>query len=126
MNALDDVINEISETHALCDEPECEICAVRDCPHREPLHYSYDGCPTCFRTKDKIKVAELTVKIFGCVPNDCKWHDCATNLVEEFDGIKTLWNNEFVEYRIAVSVCDEASQRLRELGYEVKVRIGFA
>lgn len=32
---------------AVCDEDECFICAVRDCPEREPLHYHHDGCPAC-------------------------------------------------------------------------------
>lgn len=30
-----------------CPDPECEICAVRDCPFGEPLHYHHDGCPAC-------------------------------------------------------------------------------
>jgi hypothetical protein len=30
-----------------CDDAECWICAARDCPHREPMHYHHDGCPAC-------------------------------------------------------------------------------
>lgn len=30
-----------------CTMPECAICAARDCPHEEPLHYDKDGCPAC-------------------------------------------------------------------------------
>jgi len=30
-----------------CDIDECTICAVRDCPYDEPLHYHHDGCPSC-------------------------------------------------------------------------------
>lgn len=30
-----------------CGENECEICAVRDCPDADPLHYHHDGCPSC-------------------------------------------------------------------------------
>lgn len=30
-----------------CPVPECHVCAVRDCPHGEPLHYDDDGCPAC-------------------------------------------------------------------------------
>lgn len=26
---------------------ECLYCGVRDCPHKEPLHYHHDGCPSC-------------------------------------------------------------------------------
>lgn len=123
MNAqIDDVINEISKTHTLCDELECEICAVRDCPHKEPLHYQYGGCPACHSPKEKFKVAEITVQIAGFAPKNCEWQDSVTELLEEFDGIKTLWSKVFVEYRVAVSVCDEAAQRLLDAGYKVKVR----
>lgn len=31
----------------ICENDECSVCAVRDCPHREPLHYHHDGCPAC-------------------------------------------------------------------------------
>lgn len=30
-----------------CLDGECLICSVRDCPHKEPLHYHHDGCPAC-------------------------------------------------------------------------------
>lgn len=36
-----------------CPEPECFVCAVRDCPYGEPLHYDKDGCPACYR--DELK-----------------------------------------------------------------------
>lgn len=39
-----------SETHpptAECPDAECDVCAFRDCPHRETLHYHHDGCPAC-------------------------------------------------------------------------------
>lgn len=28
-----------------CPHDECVVCAVRDCPGKEPLHYHHDGCP---------------------------------------------------------------------------------
>lgn len=31
-----------------CAIDECWICAIRDCPHHEPLHYHHDGCPACY------------------------------------------------------------------------------
>lgn len=31
----------------LCDDMECEECSKRDCPHKDPLHYHHDGCPSC-------------------------------------------------------------------------------
>jgi hypothetical protein len=31
-----------------CPVGECPLCAVRDCPHEESLHYHHDGCPTCY------------------------------------------------------------------------------
>lgn len=31
----------------VCDIDECMICARRDCPRGEPLHYHHDGCPCC-------------------------------------------------------------------------------
>lgn len=30
-----------------CPDEECSVCAVRDCPWHEPLHYHHDGCPSC-------------------------------------------------------------------------------
>lgn len=30
-----------------CPIEECFLCAVRDCPGNEPLHYHHDGCPYC-------------------------------------------------------------------------------
>lgn len=30
-----------------CSNDECMVCGIRDCPHREPLHYHHDGCPAC-------------------------------------------------------------------------------
>lgn len=32
-----------------CPDAECTKCAVRDCPHAEPMHYHHDGCPACTR-----------------------------------------------------------------------------
>lgn len=36
-------------TRDACDAEggECSICAWRDCPHHEPMHYHHDGCPAC-------------------------------------------------------------------------------
>ena len=31
-----------------CDDNECMICSVRDCPHEEVMHYHHDGCPVCY------------------------------------------------------------------------------
>lgn len=45
-----------------CPNDECMICGIRDCPHREPLHYHHDGCPACYsidfvsRENDRPKV----------------------------------------------------------------------
>ena len=33
--------------HAGDWSPDCLACAVRACPHNEPLHYDGDGCPAC-------------------------------------------------------------------------------
>lgn len=30
-----------------CRTEDCIPCAVRDCPHLDPLHYHHDGCPAC-------------------------------------------------------------------------------
>lgn len=34
-----------------CSNDECMVCAVRDCPGNEPLHYHHDGCPYCEYTE---------------------------------------------------------------------------
>lgn len=33
---------------ASCQDDECLVCGLRDCPHGEPLHYHHDGCPACW------------------------------------------------------------------------------
>lgn len=30
-----------------CDESECMLCSMRDCPRHCPDHYHHDGCPSC-------------------------------------------------------------------------------
>jgi hypothetical protein len=30
-----------------CDDFECELCGIRDCPFGHELHYHHDGCPKC-------------------------------------------------------------------------------
>lgn len=30
-----------------CPDAECDVCAFRDCPHHETMHYHHDGCPAC-------------------------------------------------------------------------------
>jgi hypothetical protein len=32
---------------ATCPVDECEVCSVRECPHRDFLHFHHDGCPAC-------------------------------------------------------------------------------
>ncbi len=31
-----------------CPDPECHVCSVRACPHKEPLHFHHDDCPACY------------------------------------------------------------------------------
>lgn len=33
---------------AHCGDSECSECAKFVCPHKEPLHFHHDGCPSCF------------------------------------------------------------------------------
>lgn len=47
----------------LCDDWECIICALRDCPFGEPLHYHHDGCPACLAHDEP----ETVVYIPGCI-----------------------------------------------------------
>jgi hypothetical protein len=30
-----------------CQDCECMVCGVRDCPGRAAEHYHHDGCPVC-------------------------------------------------------------------------------
>lgn len=36
-----------------CPDMECCICAMRDCPGEEPLHYHHDGCPYCYQQEQE-------------------------------------------------------------------------
>lgn len=44
---------------AACPDLECMQCAVRDCPHGEPLHYHHDGCPSCCSKNTAASVPRL-------------------------------------------------------------------
>lgn len=37
-----------------CPDMECSSCAIRECPHGEPLHFHHDGCPACYLDQDEI------------------------------------------------------------------------
>lgn len=30
-----------------CDELDCIVCGVVECPYNEPLHRHHDSCPSC-------------------------------------------------------------------------------
>lgn len=34
--------------YSACGDPECLVCGIVACPHREPLHFHHDGCPACY------------------------------------------------------------------------------
>jgi hypothetical protein len=49
--SIPDAVTDLPEEwqHTCKDgDGECGACAVRDCPHKEPLHYHHDGCPACW------------------------------------------------------------------------------
>jgi hypothetical protein len=31
-----------------CQNDECMICSIKDCPEDDALHYHHDGCPSCY------------------------------------------------------------------------------
>lgn len=35
-----------------CDDGECMICSMRDCPDGNEMHYDKDGCPDCSLCKN--------------------------------------------------------------------------
>lgn len=30
-----------------CPDMECAECGVIMCPHKDPMHFHHDGCPSC-------------------------------------------------------------------------------
>lgn len=44
---------ELHPSYNDCTTYECLVCAIRDCPQQEPLHYHHDGCPWCSRINNK-------------------------------------------------------------------------
>lgn len=49
---VDEIVNGYEECTGdadTCKIDECMLCAVRDCPGNEPLHYHHDGCPYCWQ-----------------------------------------------------------------------------
>jgi len=107
---------EMAKTHGACDADECEICSVRDCPRKEPLHYHHDGCPACVRAKEKKKLAEITVH------DSIHRLDEVTEMIyKNFGGKRTLWNDAWTEYHVDASVAEELIEQLRETGREVDI-----
>lgn len=53
--------------YAECDDAECMVCGVRDCPHGEPLHYHHDECPACYTmaTTDKVVPTACGKRIYA-------------------------------------------------------------
>lgn len=43
--AIDEKCTGVAKT---CPVDECSVCAVRECPHQDELHFHHDGCPSCF------------------------------------------------------------------------------
>lgn len=41
-----------------CPDEECQVCSIRDCPSKDPLHYHHDGCTSCWMARSD--VAEVT------------------------------------------------------------------
>lgn len=47
---FDDAVASLTDAHPsaeACPVDECGVCAMRDCPRHEVLHYHHDGCPAC-------------------------------------------------------------------------------
>lgn len=43
-------LNQVLHEHLAtinCQEQECVLCSMRDCPSGSDLHYHHDGCPEC-------------------------------------------------------------------------------
>jgi hypothetical protein len=49
MNYFEKLLSKVPDHPATkdCPDQECLVCGIRDCPHKEPLHYHHDGCPVC-------------------------------------------------------------------------------
>lgn len=46
-----------------CPENECDVCAFRDCPMNDVLHYACsDGCPSCNAMSTHATVQHSTVQ----------------------------------------------------------------
>lgn len=47
IRAVQEDMKDCTGDASTCPVEECMACGLRDCPHREPLHYHHDGCPAC-------------------------------------------------------------------------------
>jgi hypothetical protein len=50
-------MNDINHDVKNCNEDECTICGIINCPFGEPLHFHHDGCPACFDASNQEYVA---------------------------------------------------------------------
>lgn len=51
-----------SAPFAECSDPECAVCSVLICKHRDPLHFHHDGCPTCSQ-KPEAMTQSITLNV---------------------------------------------------------------
>lgn len=81
-------------------DQECFACGINDCPHKDPLHYDDDGCPSCYSeeqnlihhhciSKNRVRenIIELALSFERCHPEDIHTIQCiqlyADNLLKE-------------------------------------------
>lgn len=44
---IEKLYGQIDALLAHCPDSECDVCASIICPHKDPMHFHHDGCPSC-------------------------------------------------------------------------------
>jgi len=78
-----------------CDIDECWICAIRDCPYHEPLHYHHDGCPSCFGDDYALMKRIEKWKNTNKSPF-MDVHELAEKIISRHDRYGLTWHNAIV------------------------------
>ena len=50
--ACEECQKKVRAEHPLdCEDEECSLCGMRDCPSGDETHYWHDGCAECTKTE---------------------------------------------------------------------------
>lgn len=91
-----------------CDDMECMICSVRDCPQNDPMHYHHDGCPSCEASRQND--VSIEPDRLGTTPLDietgmfCRWQ--RVQLIHDSPPFASLSDFSYLRERGPAKIVD--------------------